>query len=79
MKAEKSMLMTSAQDMIMTRSPVTPITVKILAATAAKIVVGLAKQIVNKKSQNLTDESPKWNISQYKVNCQSAESVSHLE
>ena len=48
MKAEKSMLMTSAQDMIMTRSPVTPITVKILAATAAKIVVGLPKQIVNK-------------------------------
>ena len=79
MKAEKSMLMTSAQDMIMTRSPVTPITVKILAATAAKIVVGLTKQMVNKKSQNLTDESPKWNISQYKVNCQSAESVSHLE
>ena len=79
MKAEKSMLMTSAQDMIMTRSPVTPITVKILAATAAKIVVGLAKQIVNKKSQNLTDESPKWNISQYKVNCHPAESVSHLE
>ena len=79
MKAEKSMLMTSAQDMIMTRSPVTPITVKILAATAAKIVVGLTKQIVNKKSQNLTDESPKWNISQYKVNCHPAESVSHLE
>ena len=79
MKAEKSMLMTSAQDMIMIRSPVTPITVKILAATAAKIVVGLPKQIVNKKSQNLTDESPKWNFSQYKVNCQSAESVSHLE
>lgn len=79
MKAEKSMLMTSAQDMIMTRSPVTPITVKILAATAAKMVVGLPKQVVNKKSQNLTDESPKWNISQYKVNCQSAESVSHLE
>ena len=73
------MLMTSAQDMIMIRSPVTPITVKILAATAAKIVVGLPKQIVNKKSQNLTDEPPKWNISQYKVNCQSAESVSHLE
>ena len=48
MKAEKSMLMTSAQDMIMIRSPVTPITVKILAATAAKIVVGLPKQIVNK-------------------------------
>ena len=79
MKAEKSMLMTSAQDMIMTRSPVTPITVKILAATAAKMVVGLPKQIVNKKSQNLTDESPKWNISQYKVNCHPAESVSHLE
>ena len=79
MKAEKSMLMTSAKDMIMIRSPVTPITVKILAATAAKIVVGLPKQIVNKKSQNLTDESPKWNISQYKVNCQCAESVSHLE
>ena len=79
MKAEKSMLMTSAQDMIMIRSPVTPITVKILAATAAKIVVGLPKQIVNKKSQNLTDESPKWNISQYKVNCHPAESVSHLE
>ena len=65
--------------MIMIRSPVTPITVKILAATAAKIVVGLPKQIVNKKSQNLTDESLRWNISQYKVNCQSAESVSHLE
>ena len=79
MKAEKSMLMTSAQDMVMIRSPVTPITVKILAATAAKIVVGLPKQIVNKKSQNLTDESSNWNISQYKVNCQSAESVSHLE
>ena len=79
MKAEKSMLMTSAQDMIMTRSPVTPITVKILAATAAKMVVGLPKQVVNKKSQNLTDESPKWNISQYKVNCHPAESVSHLE
>ena len=79
MKAEKSMLMTSAKDMIMIRSPVTPITVKILAATAAKIVVGLPKQIVNKKSQNLTDELPNWNISQYKVNCQSAESVSHLE
>ena len=49
------MLMTSAQDMIMTRSPVTPITVKILAATAAKMVVGLPKQIVNKKSQNLME------------------------